>query len=73
MSISRQLELQICELSFKAVAGELSDEECARLDELVDSSDEARHWLIKYAALDFDLVFCIRARVGGTVESVSSH
>jgi hypothetical protein len=62
-----ELEYLICELSLKAVAGELNPEECHQLDELILASEHARDRLAEYLKLDFDLAFCIHANRSGRV------
>jgi hypothetical protein len=56
-----RVEREIRELSLKAIDGQLSERERARLNELVETDEEARRVLLGYALLDADLAFHSRA------------
>jgi hypothetical protein len=63
MSAISQQEQQICEFLFKSLEGELSDEEIARLEELIVSGDEALRCYLDYSILFTDLVRHIRDEI----------
>jgi ferric-dicitrate binding protein FerR (iron transport regulator) len=63
MTPSRRLQKDIRELSLKALDGQLSDDEQARLNSLVESEDDACRLLLQYSMLDADLIFHTRSEV----------
>jgi hypothetical protein len=76
MTPSRRLQKDIRELSLKALDGQLSDDEQARLNSLVESEDDACRLLLQYSMLDADLIFHARSEAAGVhpagVERVGS-
>jgi hypothetical protein len=58
----RHLDREIRELSLRAAEGRLTDAERARLNELIETDDEACRLLLDYATLDGDLVFLARSQ-----------
>jgi anti-sigma factor RsiW len=55
MSAIRQQEQQICEFLFKSLEGELSDEEIAKLEQLIASDADARRSYLEHVMLIADL------------------
>jgi ferric-dicitrate binding protein FerR (iron transport regulator) len=72
MTPSRRLQKDIRELSLKAIDGQLSDDERARFNSLVESDDDACRLLLQYTMLDADLIFHARSEAAsvraGSVE-----
>jgi ferric-dicitrate binding protein FerR (iron transport regulator) len=71
MTSRGKLQKEIRELSLKASDGHLSDAERERLNQLVETDDQACRLLLAYSMLDADLVFLARAeaaedRAGGS-------
>jgi hypothetical protein len=60
MSAISQQEQQICELVSKSLEAPLSDEEIARLEELITSGDAALRCYLDYSMLFTDLVSQLR-------------
>jgi hypothetical protein len=63
MSAISQQEQVICELLSKSLETPLSDEEIARLEELIASGDEAVRCYLDYSILFTDLVNQIRYEI----------
>jgi anti-sigma factor RsiW len=61
MSAIRQQEQQICEFLFKSLEGELSDEEIAKLEQLIASDADARRSYLEHVMLIADLLDGMRS------------
>lgn len=77
MSSRRHLPKEIRELSLRAAEGQLTDDERARLNALIETDDEACRLLLEYSMLDADLVFHARSEAaeerarGGTLKTTA--